>query len=71
MGLLLEFEVITFRWYILSIGGPSSLLERAADSKMVYNLWECCVFSQRFVSPRTVLFPGVSGFPLPFTKLSL
>ena len=27
-----------------------------------------CVFSQRFISPRTALFPGVSSFLPPFTR---
>lgn len=62
MGFL-ELELITFRRYILSIGGPGSLSERAADSKMVYNLWEClCLFPalhfpQNSGVPRGVQFP--------------
>lgn len=65
---LVQFEAIAFRGRVLSTGDSDSLSQHTADNKMLHNLRECLCLSQRFISPRTALFPGVSSFLPPFTR---
>lgn len=65
---IVRLEAIAFRWCVLSIGESSSPSQHAADNKTVCNLQECLCLFPALMSPRMALFPGVSGFPLPFTK---